>query len=255
VRGRLPESEADRFTDHYLTCEECLQRLDLAERFQQGMRDAVAEDVAAPVGLATVFTILAWRYWRAAVAAVAVAIIAFGGLSWQLLQVHRERDEARARLAQAEGRQGAESQRAEAVKQELAALRQRLAAETQARSQLTEELSRERQPRAGAAWLVALVPVRSGPAAEPVQRITPPSSAGSVVLSLDMDLPGSGPYRIVLRRRDGQIVWTGERLSPGPAGTLAVGLDSALLSPGDYRLFVEQERGVPVARFTFRVDR
>ncbi|HYN22164.1 MAG TPA: hypothetical protein VE078_14485, partial [Thermoanaerobaculia bacterium] len=170
--------------------------------------------------------------------------------------VQGELSQAQVSLAQAMDRRADDGRHTRDWWKELAVTRKRLAEETQARSQLTEELSRERQPRAGAAWLVALVPVRSGPAAgEPVQRITPPSSAGSVVLSLDMDLPGSGPYRIVLRRRDGQIVWTGERLSPGPAGTLAVGLDSALLPPGDYRLFVEQERGVPVARFTFRVDR
>jgi hypothetical protein len=100
------------------------------------------------------------------------------------------------------------------------------------------------------------VPARSGPAAgEPFQRITLPPSPAWIVLSPDLDLPGPGPYRVTLRRRDGPAVWTGEKLSPGPDGTLAVGLDSTLLAPGDYRLLVEQDDGFPVARFAFRVAR
>jgi hypothetical protein len=86
--------------------------------------------------------------------------------------------------------------------------------------------------------------------------LPPPQAApASIVLSLDLDLPGPGPYRVTLRRRDGTAVWAGERLSPGPDGTLAVGLDAALLAPGDYRLLLEQDAGLPVARFAFRVTR
>jgi hypothetical protein len=254
VRGRLPEAEADRFTDHYLTCKECLRRLELAERFQQGMRDAVAEDIAAPVGLAAIFSSLAWRRLMAGVAALAV--VAGFALWWHLDRLHSELNEAQVSLAQAMGRQADDGRHTRDLWKQLAVTRKRLAEETQARSQLASELSRERQPRAGAAWLVALVPVRSGPAAgEPVQRITLPSAADSIVLSLDMDLPGPGPYRIVLRRRDGTAVWEGTGLETGPSGTLAIRLDSSLLAPGDYRLLVEQDGGVPVARFAFRVAR
>lgn len=258
VLGRLPESEAARFEDHYLTCEECVRRLDLAERFQQGFRDVAAEDVAAPVGLAAVFAALARRRWVAAAGGLVLSavLVAAGLLSLRSLRLGRELEEARARLAAVEGRQAEEGRRAAAAVGEAGALRERLAEERQARGRLEEELSRQRRPQAGAAWVVALVPLRSGPAAgEPVQRITLPPSAEWIVLSLDLDLPGPGPYRVTLQRRQGPTVWTGEGLSPGPAGTLAVGLDSSLLSPGDYRLVVEQDTAMPVARFAFRVAR
>ena len=99
------------------------------------------------------------------------------------------------------------------------------------------------------------MPARSGPAAgEPFQRISPPPGE-QIVLALDLDLPGPGPYRVTLRRRDGAVVWKEAGLRPGPTGTLAVGLDAALLTPGDYRLLVEEGAGVPVARLAFRVGR
>jgi len=65
VMGRLPEAEAARFEDHYLTCEECIRRLDLAEKFQRGFRDVAAEDLAAPLGLAAIVAGLARRRWAA----------------------------------------------------------------------------------------------------------------------------------------------------------------------------------------------
>lgn len=255
VMGRLPEAEAARFEDHYLTCEECLRRLDLAERFQTGFRDVAAEELARPVGLAAFVAGLARRRWAAAAGVLGlVALAAVGVLSWRTLRLERELDDARATLARSAGRQSEEEQRAAAAEQKAGALQERLAAERQARGRLEEELSRERRPRVGAAWVVALVPARSGPTAgEPFQRISPPPGE-QIVLALDLDLPGPGPYRVTLRRREGSVVvWEGAGLRPGPTGTLAVGLDAALLTPGDYRLLVEQGAGVPVARFAFLV--
>jgi uncharacterized protein YdaU (DUF1376 family) len=254
VMGRLPPSEAARFEDHYLTCEECVRRLDLAEKFRSGFRDVAAEDLAAPAGLAAVFAALALRRWAVAAGVLALLLAVTGALSWRVLRLDRELDAAREQLARSESRQSEEERRAAAAQQEAGALREQLAEERQASGRLTEEIARERRPRAGAAWVVALVPTRSGPAAgEPFQSITLPPSPAWIVLSPDMDLPGSGPYRVNLRRRDGTSVWAGEKLSPGPDGTLAVGLDSALLAPGDYRLLIEQGDGFPVARFAFRI--
>ncbi len=255
VMGRLPEAEAARFEDHYLNCEECLRRLDLSEKFQQGFRDVAAEELAGPVGWAAVLAVLARR--RRAMAAGALFVIlaaAAGLLAVRSLRLDRELDEARTLLAETEGRQSEAEQRATTAEREAASLQERLAAERQDRGRLVEELSRQRRPQAAAAWVVALVPARSGPAAgEPFQRIAPPP-AEWIVLTLDLDLPDPGPYRVTLRRRDGGILWEGKNVRPGPTGTLAVGLDSTLLSPGDYRLIVEQEAAMPVARFAFRVE-
>lgn len=258
VMGRLPEAEAARFEEHYLTCEECVRQLDLAERFQRGFREAAAGELAAPVGLAAVLAGLLRRRWAAAAGALALAaaVVASGALALRSLRLESELDGVRARLAQAESRRTEEERRAKAAEREAGLLRQSAERERQARGRIEEELSRQKRPRAGAAWVVALVPARSGPSAgDPFQRIALPPSPEWIVLSLDLDLPGPGPYRVSLRRRDGGAVWTGSGLRPGPTGTLAVGLDSSLLAPGDYRLLVEQDAGFPVARFAFRVAR
>jgi hypothetical protein len=254
VLGRLPEAEAVAFEDHYLRCPECLRQLELAERFQQGLRDTAAEDLGTALGSAAVLAGLARRRWAALALAVVVAV-ALAVLA--VRQSGGALEETRARLAKVESRRAAEARRAAAAEREAAGLRDRLARESEARGRLEAELVHERRPRAGAAWVVTLVPVRSGPAAgETVQRIALPPSPEWIVLTLDLELARDVPYRMTLRRRDGAVVWTADKLMAGPDGTLALGLDSALLPPGDYRLLVESappgQTPFPVSRFAFR---
>lgn len=64
VMGRLPEEEAARFEEHYLTCDECLDRLQLAERFHHALRSAAAEDttrVTAMGFFASLARLAAWQ--------------------------------------------------------------------------------------------------------------------------------------------------------------------------------------------------
>lgn len=250
VLGRLSEAEADVFEDHYLTCDECLRRLELAEKFQRGFRQVAAEEATGLVGMLAAFL----RSRRGLLlGSMAVLVLAASALL-AALEIRDSRE--RARIAQV---------RVDEARQEAAAARSR-SEELRARmgeemARLDETLARERAARkeesgtrrmASGAWLVTLVPVRSGPAAgEPSQHVALPPTPQWIVLFLDLDLePGS--YRAVLERRGGGEVWTGEDLRPSPEGGLAVGLDSSLLAPGDYRLRVEQS-GFPLARFTFRV--
>ena len=215
VQGRLPAGEADLFEDHYLTCEECLGRLRLAEQFQSGFRQIAAEDAAGAVGLLAAF--LRSRRGLAMGAVLAVLLVVSTMLAVRSMRLGRDLEAARGRLE------------AEAAKAPL--------------------------PRAAGAWLVTLVPVRSGPAArEPAQRVALPPVPQWIVLAVDLDLDASGTYRATLERQGGGTVWTGEGLRPSPKGGLAIGLDSALLAPGDHRLRVEQG-SFPVARFAFRAEK
>ena len=54
---QLPQDEAARFEDHYFSCQECLDQLELAEQWQRGIKRAVVEDVAAVQQIGR----LAWR--------------------------------------------------------------------------------------------------------------------------------------------------------------------------------------------------
>jgi len=59
--GTLPAAEAERFEEHYLSCPECLDRLELAESMQRGFRRVASEDAER---LATARQ-LAWVAWLA----------------------------------------------------------------------------------------------------------------------------------------------------------------------------------------------
>lgn len=45
LQGRLPPDEVARFEEHYLGCPECVEELELLERFDRALKGAVTEDV------------------------------------------------------------------------------------------------------------------------------------------------------------------------------------------------------------------
>jgi len=74
LMGRLPEDEAERFADHSLGCQRCLDDLALAERMQRGMRRAAVEDAYRGALLAWWARAGALRWAALAVAAAVVAL-------------------------------------------------------------------------------------------------------------------------------------------------------------------------------------
>ena len=47
LMGKLSPSEADSFEEHYVSCKQCLDALEVAEIMQRGMKQVAAEDRAA----------------------------------------------------------------------------------------------------------------------------------------------------------------------------------------------------------------
>ncbi|HEY4562152.1 MAG TPA: zf-HC2 domain-containing protein, partial [Thermoanaerobaculia bacterium] len=87
VMGKLSADEAERFEDHYLSCPECLDRLELAESMQRGFRRAVGQD-AARLAAARQLALVAWlsrlgrsRQMAALVMALLVVAILPAGLA------------------------------------------------------------------------------------------------------------------------------------------------------------------------------
>jgi hypothetical protein len=262
VMGRLTEAETDLFEDHYLTCDECLRNLDLAQKFQSGFQQVAAEEATGLMAILAAF--LRSRRSLALVFALALAVVTL--LFVRSARLGNDLEEARTQLAQAEDRGDEEAQKAAAAGRELDALRTRLQEEpARLEGAVTGDIeAQERQesgaprPQVAPVWLVTLVPVRSGPAAdEPSQRITLAPNLEGLVLELDLDLAGPDLYRVALRQRDGTAVWSATDLHPGPSGTLAFQIDPSLLQPGDYRLLVESlpadGPAFPAGRFSFRV--
>lgn len=97
--GQLPDEEAQRFERHYLSCEECLDQLELAERFASGLRRAAAREAERTVAVAGVMAALgrlsrAGRWTLAALALVLLLPTAF-----LLLELQRTRGELSSALA------------------------------------------------------------------------------------------------------------------------------------------------------------
>src|ERR1700704_867366 len=82
VRGTLPAEEVARFEEHYLSCPDCLDRLDLAESMNRGFKRAAGR---APVRVVRQLAVVAWlaRLGRSRQAAVlAMALLVAVLLPW-----------------------------------------------------------------------------------------------------------------------------------------------------------------------------
>jgi Putative zinc-finger len=267
LAGRLSESEREAFEAHYFDCETCLERLETAEGFREGMRQVAAEDIAQAseahtrLGLLAAFAALSRRH-RLALAGAFLLLAALPGI-W---------------LA---GRNRALEQRLAAVsagaKQQRAALEARLQSLEQARDAdrrlLAEELARERErpgpqlppaPETAAVQpqvnvpLFLLAAVRSGEEdREPVNQLPLSSTTGSVILTAELATVDHPSYRASLRTAGGKEVWQAQGLRPDSRDTLVLLLPASLLQPGIYTLTIEGAsnggKWFAVAAYPFRV--
>ena len=262
VRGKLTPEEAALFEEHYLSCQECLDRLDLAESMERGFRRAAGQDAAQ---LATVkqLAVVAWlaRLGRsrqmAALVMVVLVVAILPGL--YVMRQARERDhELAATRTALEQERGRSSTEAERLRQSLEASRQDLAREQKARAAADQELAKARQPQSNVP-ILNLDAERGGgvSAGQATHRLRLPRSPGWVVLVLLIDPPYQPAYRVILRDAEGREVWRGSDLQRNESDALSLSLSSSLLVPGDCTVTVEglAPSGKPVAagRFVFRV--
>lgn len=223
VAGKLAADEEALFEEHYLDCQECITRVEDAERLHRGLQRVAAEETAAVARRLGVLGVLG------GLAALVRSRRGALGLTLLLALVALP---AALGLWQA-GR-----------------LRHELAAAHQA-------LQTARQPQVVAA-IFTLSPFRaSGFEPGPVQPIPLPAEPGWIVLSLDTGGAAYPSYRATLLAAADRVVWRGSDLKLDASGTLNLSLYSTFLSPGDYLLRLEglpaSGEPVPVARFPLRV--
>jgi Putative zinc-finger len=221
LMGRLDAEEAARFEEHYLGCAECLDRLELAEAFQQGLRQVAAEDLAKGAVLRRA-GLVAWLVRSAGsrrpgllATALLLAVVLPLGFLYQ-----RERT---------------------------------------ARSALADRLEEALAPQANVP-IVPLGSQRGAPGAEaPGVRIRLPDPPGWIVLALELPDPAAfDTYRATLVGAQEAVVWESPPLVPDQRGDLVLSLHSSWLAAGDYALRVDGLREgaaepVPAARYGFRV--
>jgi hypothetical protein len=265
VRGKLTPEETALFEEHYLSCQECLDRLDLAESMDRGFKRAAGQDAAEIAAMQQVrqLAVVAWlarlgRSRQMAALLMTVFVVAILPGLFVMREV-RERDReltaARAALKQERGRSDAGSRAAEEadkLRKDLEASRRDLTREQEARAAADRQLAAARQPQSNVPILF-LGTVRG--AGETTQSLRLPRAPGWIVLTLVVDPSDQPAYRMVLRDSKGQEVWRGDDLQLDD-GAFSLSLPSTRLAPGDYALTVEglPRGGKPVAagRFVFR---
>jgi len=268
--GTLPAAEAERFEEHYLSCPECLDRLELAESMQRGFRRMASED-AERLAAARQLAVVAWlarlgsRRQAAILSFLFVLAVLPAGLALRGL-AGRDRELAETRSAlESERRRAGERERGgtrsaadtAALRQALDASRRDLAGEREARARASQQLAQALAPE-GNVPILNLDAERGGPAAgEPTQRVPRPPPAGRIVLVLSVDPPLLPAYAAVLRDRQGRELWRGAGLRPSERETVSLSLPASLLPPGDYAIALEglapAAKPAPAGRFTFRV--
>ncbi|HEX3529020.1 MAG TPA: hypothetical protein VH988_18340 [Thermoanaerobaculia bacterium] len=262
VRGKLTPEETALFEEHYLSCQECLDRLDLAESMERGFKRAAGQDAAqlATVQKVKQLAVVAWlarlgRSRQVAALLMIVFVVAILPGLFALRQVResdRELTATRKALEQERGRSSLSAQSA--------AETEKLRADLEASRR---DLAREQEAHAAAAQPQGNVPIlfldaeRGASAAEPTHRLRLPRSPGWIVLALEIDPPHQPAYRVTLRKAGGKEVWHGDDLRLDERDALSLSVPSTLLAPGDSTLTVEGlppgGKPVPAGRFVFRV--
>jgi hypothetical protein len=258
VQGTLPADEAERFENHYLSCPECLDSLDLAESVQRGFRRAATQD-AEKIAAGRQLAILAWlmrlsRQGQAGIllSALLVVILLPAGFGLQMARSGRELAMTRAALAGERQRTAA----AGTLSADLEASRRALAGERAAHEQAVQQIAQLQQPQAN-------VPVRfldkergAGSSSEaPTQTLRRPAT-GQIVLApqVDRSFPS---YRARLLDGRGHEICRVPDLHPDDHDALGIGLPVSLLPPGDYTLVVEGVapggKTIPAGRYTLRI--
>jgi len=256
LKDRLSESERDAFEAHYFDCSICIEQLEMASDFREGMLQVAAEDTvrASIAGIA----LLSWRRrlaWGGALLLLVALPLGF------LIARNRGLEQ---QLAEARATTPGEDPRIAQLEAELSSLRQSGAGD---RQRLEEELAKERQARADAEKATGgpqvnvpvflLAAVRSGEDAgrEPVNRLSLPAGADSVILTLELATVDFPSYRAVLREEGGREVWQAGSLRPDSRDALVLLLPARMLPLGDYRLTIEGGKGFAVGDYPFRIVR
>ncbi len=268
VLGKLSSEEVEHFEEHYLSCQACIDQVELAERFQAGVRRAASEDVVV-LKAAQQLGLMAWLAglgpWRraaavgAVLATLAILLLPSGVLYRKLVRLQ---EQARTGTQMADSRVDSLHREIEEAQRQLSEQeqhsRQELAEARADHQQLAEDLARARQPQSNIA-IFELQQQRSSILGEPAYLVRLSAVPEWIVLSLQLEEPQRARYRVSLLRHDGSLLWQGDELMPSHLDTLVLSLHSSILEAGDYLAQVaglsSADEAAPIATFSFRVIR
>jgi len=264
VAGTLPAEEMEGFENHYLSCPECLDRLELAESLQRGFKRMAGQN-ATVLDTTRQLAVVAWlarlgRSQQAAVLATALLALAIlpAGLAWRGFAEHgQELAKVRTTLEHERQRSGAASQRAAAAEKGLETSRRNLAVEQEEHAQARQQLAAAWQPRANTPVLHLDAVRDAGPGDKTANQLRLPPSYPWVILEVPVYPPFSASYRASLQNAQRRELLRIDGLQPNGYQELAPSLPASLFLPGDYVLQVEGlmpgRKPTDAGRFRFSV--
>jgi Putative zinc-finger len=213
MRNQLAPVERQAFEEHFLGCDECFARLQTAERFAAGMRDAAERGLLD--GAPSQVTNPGWFAWAFA-ATACLALILAGLVGWAYFgQMPRLRSELRETAAELE---------------------------KQARPQAEQPIPTE-QAEAN----VPLVILQASRAEEPRPIVTLKPQDDRLVLWIE---PGPSRYRdfrLDVFSSSNHLVTSVDHLVMGRYGALAASLPTKQLPAGDFRITLTGQDPPPAA--------
>jgi len=217
LRNQLAPEECQAFEEHFFECDECFEKLQAAERFAAGMRDAAKRGLLETQAQAQVTAGAGWLSWAFA-ATACVALILAGLTAWAYFgQLPRLRGELRQTAAQLE-------------KQEQSRIQTQQAAPTE-------------QAEAN----VPLVMLQASRAGEETAAIILKPDDNRLVLWIE---PGPSRYRdfrLDVFSSENHLLTSVDHLALSGYGALAASLPTKQLPAGDFRITLTGQDPPPAA--------
>ena len=262
--GRLMREEQARFEEHFVDCQECLDRLETSASFRRAVKTSLAEDTIR----SSVYVqagILAWlmkrnRWQQIALLLMAVFLLV-GPSAFFIMKNRQVREELdHARRDSLEWQRQYEAQQKKGNELEKALQQARQNSEQRQQQTLPHEPGNELDRPQSRVPVFALNIVRSADpnSSQPANQISVPRLASSVILALELEGdPDVRSYRATISTVDHRIVWSAKDLKPQSKDTLRVTLRSNLIKPDDYQLTLEgltkEGNYVAQGKYSFRV--
>jgi hypothetical protein len=237
VLGTLSEGEAELFEEHYLSCEECLERLEAAQGLAQGVRALAAEEAMVRVVTLQASFLSRWARlarsravpWALSTLLMVLLVPLYQGRV-QRAALEERLQGAEARVVEASRSVAAEVDRqvAAAIADERQAQEQALAAERVEKEELAQRLAEARSPRLNTP-IVSLSPPRSASAA-PAVRLSLEEAPAWIVFALEAPPSPRARLRARLQAPGGAVLWQSPEFEPGPGGQVTLSLPTHLLA-------------------------
>jgi len=264
--GRLPAGEQARFEEHFVDCQECLDRLETSASFRRGVKTAFAADALrtrAYVQAGVLGWLMRRNRWQQT-ALLLIAIVLLVGPNVFFIQRARraqaEADQARKESLEWQRQYEAQQKKGNELEKELQQAKQN--SEQRQQQTIPDEPDKGNQlgrPQSGVP-VFALNLVRSGGpnSSQPANQVPIPRSASLVVLALELEGDSDlRSYRATISTANNRVVWSAQGLKPQSKDTLKVPLKTNLIKPNDYQLTLEgltrEGSYVPQGKYSFRV--